>query len=266
MLELHALNDDDYYLGIFLVGAYQEILGDLHNLFGDTHAVQVSLAPERRLPDRPRGRGRHGDRGAQLRAATTRTTWSRSCAGSPRRRCAPGQHHPRRVAPAAAHLRGRAWPATRTWSARSTRSSPRPARPAAPGGPPEPENGAARTPSALPGPESPESPASRPGTGAVAGLDGRALVNAGPSPQAQLLQRPQLPVVRAHEAAKSKLARERSFARQPPQARHMDSPPLGAQAEPLQLPKPAQRRVAQPGAVELQPRQLLRQPGRPPSA
>jgi arginine decarboxylase len=44
-LELHPLNDDDYYLGIFLVGAYQEILGDLHNLFGDTNAVQVSLAP-----------------------------------------------------------------------------------------------------------------------------------------------------------------------------------------------------------------------------
>jgi arginine decarboxylase len=44
-LELHALNDDEYYIGIFLVGAYQEILGDLHNLFGDTHAVQVSLAP-----------------------------------------------------------------------------------------------------------------------------------------------------------------------------------------------------------------------------
>jgi arginine decarboxylase len=45
VLELHALNEDDYYLGIFLVGAYQEILGDLHNLFGDTHMVQVSLAP-----------------------------------------------------------------------------------------------------------------------------------------------------------------------------------------------------------------------------
>ncbi len=44
-LELHALNDEEYYLGIFLVGAYQEILGDLHNLFGDTHAIQVSLAP-----------------------------------------------------------------------------------------------------------------------------------------------------------------------------------------------------------------------------
>jgi len=45
VLALHPLNDDDYYLGIFLVGAYQEILGDLHNLFGDTHAVQVSFAP-----------------------------------------------------------------------------------------------------------------------------------------------------------------------------------------------------------------------------
>lgn len=44
-LEVHTLNDDEYYLGIFLVGAYQEILGDLHNLLGDTHAVQVSLAP-----------------------------------------------------------------------------------------------------------------------------------------------------------------------------------------------------------------------------
>ncbi len=42
-LELHTLNDDEYYIGIFLVGAYQEILGDLHNLFGDTHAVHISL-------------------------------------------------------------------------------------------------------------------------------------------------------------------------------------------------------------------------------
>jgi arginine decarboxylase len=43
-LELHALNNGDpYYLGIFLVGAYQEILGDLHNLFGDTNTVHVSL-------------------------------------------------------------------------------------------------------------------------------------------------------------------------------------------------------------------------------
>ena len=43
-LELHALRGDDpYVLGIFLTGAYQEILGDLHNLFGDTNAVHVRL-------------------------------------------------------------------------------------------------------------------------------------------------------------------------------------------------------------------------------
>jgi arginine decarboxylase len=42
-LPLHTVNGGAYYLGVFLVGAYQEILGDLHNLFGDTHAVHVSL-------------------------------------------------------------------------------------------------------------------------------------------------------------------------------------------------------------------------------
>jgi arginine decarboxylase len=43
-LPVHPLKDDDeYYLGVFLVGAYQEILGDLHNLFGDTNAVHVNL-------------------------------------------------------------------------------------------------------------------------------------------------------------------------------------------------------------------------------
>ena len=41
---LHPFKGEPYYLGVFLVGAYQEILGDLHNLFGDTHAVHVSLA------------------------------------------------------------------------------------------------------------------------------------------------------------------------------------------------------------------------------
>jgi arginine decarboxylase len=39
VLELHPVNGQDYYLGVFLIGAYQEILGDMHNLFGDTHAV-----------------------------------------------------------------------------------------------------------------------------------------------------------------------------------------------------------------------------------
>ncbi len=42
-LELHPSNGSPYYLGTFLIGAYQEILGDLHNLFGDTHTVHVSL-------------------------------------------------------------------------------------------------------------------------------------------------------------------------------------------------------------------------------
>ncbi len=44
-LMLHAYDGNPYYLGIFLVGAYQEILGDLHNLFGDTNAVHVDLSP-----------------------------------------------------------------------------------------------------------------------------------------------------------------------------------------------------------------------------
>jgi arginine decarboxylase len=43
-LELHEFREgDDYILGIFLTGAYQEILGDLHNLFGDTNAVHLKL-------------------------------------------------------------------------------------------------------------------------------------------------------------------------------------------------------------------------------
>jgi arginine decarboxylase len=42
-LELHPFNGQPYYLGMFLVGAYQEILGDLHNLFGDTTAIHVTL-------------------------------------------------------------------------------------------------------------------------------------------------------------------------------------------------------------------------------
>ncbi|TLY76372.1 MAG: biosynthetic arginine decarboxylase [Gammaproteobacteria bacterium] len=46
-LELHELRaDEKYYLAVFLVGAYQETLGDLHNLFGDTHVVHVRLHDE----------------------------------------------------------------------------------------------------------------------------------------------------------------------------------------------------------------------------
>lgn len=46
VLELHPLTGDDYHLGIFLAGAYQEILGDLHNLFGDTNTLHVSLGED----------------------------------------------------------------------------------------------------------------------------------------------------------------------------------------------------------------------------
>src|SRR4051794_1460767 len=46
VLELHPVNEGaEYYLGVFLIGAYQEILGDLHNLFGNTNTVHVSLVP-----------------------------------------------------------------------------------------------------------------------------------------------------------------------------------------------------------------------------
>ncbi len=43
-IELHELREgEEYYLGAFLVGAYQETLGDLHNLFGDTHVAHIRL-------------------------------------------------------------------------------------------------------------------------------------------------------------------------------------------------------------------------------
>ena len=46
-LPVHGLKPNEpYYLGVFLVGAYQEILGDLHNLFGDTNAVHIVLTKD----------------------------------------------------------------------------------------------------------------------------------------------------------------------------------------------------------------------------
>jgi arginine decarboxylase len=57
-LELHPLRQGEpYYLGIFLVGAYQEILGDMHNLFGDTNVVHVDFDAQGRpkLPHVVRG-------------------------------------------------------------------------------------------------------------------------------------------------------------------------------------------------------------------
>ncbi len=47
-LPVHALKPNEpYYIGVFLVGAYQEILGDMHNLFGDTNAVHISVYKDR---------------------------------------------------------------------------------------------------------------------------------------------------------------------------------------------------------------------------
>ena len=47
-LPVHNIKDKEpYYIGVFLVGAYQEILGDMHNLFGDTNAVHISVYKDR---------------------------------------------------------------------------------------------------------------------------------------------------------------------------------------------------------------------------
>jgi arginine decarboxylase len=48
VLPLHPLTGSPYFLGVFLVGAYQETLGDLHNLFGDTNAVHITVDPQGR--------------------------------------------------------------------------------------------------------------------------------------------------------------------------------------------------------------------------
>ena len=46
-LPLHTIRDGEhYYIGVFLVGAYQEILGNMHNLFGDTNAVHITVNEE----------------------------------------------------------------------------------------------------------------------------------------------------------------------------------------------------------------------------
>jgi arginine decarboxylase len=47
VLELHKLKKEEpYYLGMFLNGAYQEIMGNLHNLFGDTNMVHIQVTPQ----------------------------------------------------------------------------------------------------------------------------------------------------------------------------------------------------------------------------
>ena len=95
-LPAHDLREGErYYFAAFLVGAYQEILGDLHNLFGDTNAVHVEVRRPRGL--RQRAARRLGGAGAALRAV--RQGRPRSNAGATR------------------------------WSAPSARTSSRPASP-----------------------------------------------------------------------------------------------------------------------------------------
>jgi hypothetical protein len=47
LLELHPLRaGEPYWIGLFLAGAYQEVMGNLHNLFGDTNAVHIHMTPK----------------------------------------------------------------------------------------------------------------------------------------------------------------------------------------------------------------------------
>ncbi len=64
-LPVHAMDEREYLLGFFMVGAYQEILGDLHNLFGDTDSVDVELSEDGRILLGP---PRTGDTAAELLA------------------------------------------------------------------------------------------------------------------------------------------------------------------------------------------------------
>ena len=116
-LELHPIRDGEpYILGIFLTGAYQEILGDLHNLFGDTNAVHIRLTDERLRDHRP-GARRHGHRGAQLRAVPRRrAAQQRSGARWPTPRTSRGTRPTR-----SSRTTWRGWRGTRTWRGKSCR-------------------------------------------------------------------------------------------------------------------------------------------------
>ena len=80
-LELHELREGEpYYLAAFLVGAYQETLGDLHNLFGDTHVVHIKLHDEGGWWIEETSRATRPPRCC----ATCSTTWTACCRSSAR--------------------------------------------------------------------------------------------------------------------------------------------------------------------------------------
>ena len=117
-LPLHPYEGKPYYLGAFLIGAYQEILGDLHNLFGDTNAVHVSLDEQRRGRARSGDQGRHGPRGARLRRVRFRTPWSGSFATRSKWRSAKGESATSRPAGFSSSTK-RAWEAILIWKSRT---------------------------------------------------------------------------------------------------------------------------------------------------
>ncbi len=104
VLELHPfVSGQEYHLGVFLIGAYQEILGDLHNLFGNTNTVHVSLARGGGYQIEHVVAGRHRDRRAQVRQLCPRRSGGPGAAVC--RAGGAGQpHDPRRDPLAGAHV------------------------------------------------------------------------------------------------------------------------------------------------------------------
>jgi arginine decarboxylase len=86
-LPLHAWQNEPYYLGAFLIGAYQEILGDLHNLFGDTNAVHVSTDERGEVVSMPSSRETLSGR-CSTTWSSTPTSWCNDCGPRSSRRSA----------------------------------------------------------------------------------------------------------------------------------------------------------------------------------
>jgi arginine decarboxylase len=114
-LELHTFrHDEPYVLGIFLTGAYQEILGDLHNLFGDTNAVHI------RLTDGGYEIGDlvHGDTVTEVLNYVQFN--SQDLIATFRRKVQKAKGITRRRPTPSSRITSRGWPGTRTWRARGS--------------------------------------------------------------------------------------------------------------------------------------------------
>ena len=92
-LLVHGYDGAPYYLAAFLIGAYQEILGDLHNLFGDTNAVHVDLDPSGEVVLDTIVKGDTVNEVSELRGVR-RTRSDQPIAGGGRRRRSRGTHRP----------------------------------------------------------------------------------------------------------------------------------------------------------------------------